>query len=98
MLPGERTHIRLAGLKGCWPDWRELDFRWDETASDVNVVPALSQVRVGNRIEWVWGVNEGQERVVFGGIELNDPPRNIRLCEAQHEALLDAGLSTQTAG
>ena len=64
---------------------------WDGTANDVNLVPALSQVRVGNRIEWVWGVNEGQEQVVFSGIELNDPPRNVRLCEARHEALLDAG-------
>ena len=65
--------------------------KWDGTASTVTVVPALSQVRVGNRIEWVWGVNEGQQRVVFSGIDLNDPPRNVRLCEARHEALLDAG-------
>ena len=64
--------------------------KWDGTASTVTVVPALSQVRVGNRIEWLWSVNEGQQRVVFDGVELNDPPRNIRLCEAQHEALLDA--------
>jgi hypothetical protein len=65
--------------------------KWDGTASDVNIAPALSEIRLGKRIEWVWGVNDGQERVVFGGIELNDPPRNIRLCEARHEALLDAG-------
>ena len=65
--------------------------KWDGTASTSIVVPALSQVRVGNRIEWVWGTNEGQQRVVFSGIDLNDPPRNIRLCEARHEALLDAG-------
>jgi hypothetical protein len=64
--------------------------KWDGGASAVSVVPALSQARVGNRIEWVWGVNEGKQRVVFSGIDLNDPPRNIRLCEARHEALLDA--------
>ena len=57
----------------------------------MTVMPASSQVRSGNRIEWVWGINEGQQRVVFGGIDLNDPPRNIRLCEARHEALLDGG-------
>ena len=39
----------------------------------------------------MWGINEGQQRVVFSGIDLNDPPRNIRLCEARHEALLDGG-------
>ena len=65
--------------------------KWDGMASTVSVVPASSQVRMGNRIEWVWGVNEGQQRVVFSGIDLNVPPRNIRLCEARHEALLDAG-------
>ncbi len=65
--------------------------KWDGTASMVTVVPTSSQVRVGNRIEWMWGINEGQQRVVFSGIDLNDPPRNIRLCEARYEALLDAG-------
>ncbi len=65
--------------------------KWDGMASAVSVVPASSQVRMGNRIEWAWGVNEGQQRVVFSGIDLNVPPRNIRLCEARHEALLDAG-------
>src|SRR5262249_48535087 len=49
------------------------------------------QLRVGNRIEWIWGVDQGQQRVVFGGIDRNDPPRDIRLCEARYEALLDAG-------
>jgi hypothetical protein len=39
----------------------------------------------------VWGANEGDQRVVFSDIHVNDPPRNIRLCEARHEALLDAG-------
>lgn len=65
--------------------------KWDGTASTVTIVPPSSQVRAGNRIEWVWGVNEGQQQVVFSGIDLNDPPRNIRLCEARHETLLDAG-------
>ena len=65
--------------------------KWEGTARMVTVVPALSQARFGNRIEWIWGVNEGQQRVVFSDIDLNDPPRNIRLCEARHEALLDAG-------
>jgi hypothetical protein len=65
--------------------------RWDGAASDVVIMPALSQVRVGNRIEWVWALNDGKERVVFSGIELDDPPRNVRLCEARHEARLDAG-------
>jgi hypothetical protein len=65
--------------------------KWDGMASAVSVVHASSQVRMGNRIEWAWGVNEGQQRVVFSGIDLNVPPRNIRLCEARHEALLDAG-------
>ena len=65
--------------------------KWDGTASSVTIVPALSQTRVGNRIEWVWGINEGQQRVVFSGIDLNDPPRNVRVCEARHEALLDGG-------
>jgi hypothetical protein len=65
--------------------------KWDGTVSTVTVVPAATQIRSGNRIEWIWGINEGQQRVVFGGIDLNDPPRNIRLCEARHEALLDGG-------
>ena len=65
--------------------------KWEGMASTVSVVSASSQVRMGNRIKWVWGVNEGQQRVVFSGIDLNAPPRNIRLCEARHETLLDAG-------
>jgi hypothetical protein len=65
--------------------------KWDGTASSVTIVPALSQDRVGNRIEWVWGINEGEQRLVFSGIDLNDPPRNVRLCEARHETFLNAG-------
>jgi hypothetical protein len=65
--------------------------KWDGTASTVAIVPALSQTRIGNRVEWVWGINEGQQRVIFSGIDLNDPPRNIRLCEVRHEGLLDGG-------
>ena len=65
--------------------------KWEGTASTVTVMHASTQVATGNRIEWVWGVNEGQQRVVFSGIDLNNPPRNIRLCEARHEALLDSG-------
>jgi hypothetical protein len=65
--------------------------KWDGAAGAVSVVPALFQTRIGNRIEWVWGVNEGEQRVVFSRIDPNDPPRNIRLCEARHEALLDSG-------
>ena len=66
--------------------------KWDGIASDGQLsCPRRLRVRVGNRIEWVWSVNEGDQRVVFSDIDLNDPPRNIRLCEARHEALLDAG-------
>jgi hypothetical protein len=65
--------------------------KWEGVASAVSIVPALSQHRVGNRIEWLWGVNEGVQRVVLSGIDPNNPPRNVRLCESRHEALLDDG-------
>ena len=65
--------------------------KWDGMASAVTVEPALSHVRIGNRIEWLWGANEGEQRVAFSDIDVNDPPRNIRLCEARHEVFLDAG-------
>lgn len=65
--------------------------KWNGTANTASVAGASSQIRVGNRIEWVWGVSEGVQRAIFGGMDLHDPPRNIRLCEARYEALLDAG-------
>src|SRR5262249_50916061 len=39
--------------------------KWEGTANRVTVLPASSQVRAGNRIEWVWDINEGDHRVVF---------------------------------
>ena len=48
-------------------------------------------MRTGNRIIWTWGSNTSNMAVTFSGIDHNDPPRNIQLCEARYEARLDAG-------
>lgn len=65
--------------------------KWDGTASLAKVAGAASSNRVGNRIEWIWGGDKEGMWVTFSGIDSADPPRNIRLCEARHEALLDSG-------
>ena len=42
-------------------------------------------------MEWTWASNANNMWVSFSGMLRSDPPRNIRLCELRHEALLDAG-------
>jgi hypothetical protein len=65
--------------------------KWDGTASDVFIAGSSSSTRFGNRIEWTWGRNTPDLWVTFKGMVREDPPRNIRLCEARYEARLDAG-------
>lgn len=46
----------------------------------------------GHRVEWVWGDDPmASLTIAFTDMDPNDPPRNIRVFEVKHEALLDAG-------
>jgi len=65
--------------------------KWDGIAREVSISGADSQRRAGNRIEWVWANNNSGMWVTFTKMGTDNPPRNIRLCAARHEALLDAG-------
>jgi hypothetical protein len=65
--------------------------KWDGIASDVTIAGASSVKRGPNRIVWTWGSNTADMWVTFAGMDLSDPPRNVRLCEGRHEARLDAG-------
>jgi len=65
--------------------------KWDGIASDVSIAGASSIKRGLDRINWTWGSNTTTMWVTFAGMDRNDPPRNIRLCEERHEARLDAG-------
>jgi len=65
--------------------------KWDGIANDVSIAGASSVKRGLNRIAWTWGSNTAKMWVTFAGMDRNDPPRNIRLCEERHEARLDAG-------
>ena len=65
--------------------------KWDGGASHVSIGGSSSPMRNQNRIVWTWGTNTSNMAVTFSGIDHNDPPRNIQLCEARYEARLDAG-------
>ncbi len=65
--------------------------KWDGIASDVSITGASSTKPGRNRLIWTWGGNTAEMSVTFTGMDRNDPPRNIRLCEERHEARLDAG-------
>ena len=64
--------------------------KFDGTASSVS--SGLSNVnRVGNRITGTWPANQSNKQITFTGMNNNDPPRNIRFCPAEWEAMLDGG-------
>jgi hypothetical protein len=65
--------------------------KWEGAARNVTISGASSSNRVGNRIAWVWGTNTSNMWVTFMGMDRNNPPHNIRLCEARYERRLDAG-------
>jgi hypothetical protein len=65
--------------------------KWNGRASEVSISGASSSTRSSNRILWTWGSNTSNMWVTFAGIDHNDPPRNIRLCERRFENRLDAG-------
>jgi hypothetical protein len=67
--------------------------KWDGTAKEVSIAgaPSLNLERHSNRIAWTWSSNTSNTWVSFAGMDRNDPPRNIRLCEQRHEDRLDAG-------
>jgi hypothetical protein len=63
---------------------------WDGSAGQValNNSPVA---REGNRAVWRWPAKAEELWIAFWDIDPADPPRNIRLCSAKHEARLDAG-------
>jgi len=65
--------------------------KWDGTARRVSIAGAAAPKRQGNRIEWIWASDKNNMWVTFSDMAPNDPPRNIRLCEARHETRLDGG-------
>lgn len=65
--------------------------KWDGTASEVSIAGASNSERRLNRVAWTWASNTGNMWVHFAGLDRNDPPRNIHLCEQRHEDRLDAG-------
>ena len=65
--------------------------KWDGVASNVTVSGAPPASRDGNRIVWVWNNNKSNMWVTFSGMDRNNPPHNIRLCEERHEHRLDVG-------
>jgi hypothetical protein len=65
--------------------------KWDGRATDVSISGASSSTRGLSRIVWIWASNTSNMWVTFAGIDHNDPPRNIRLCEGRFEDRLDTG-------
>lgn len=65
--------------------------KWDGTARHVLVAGAKLPVRKGNRITWIWPSNPANMWITFESPAPEDPPRNIRMCEARYETRLDAG-------
>jgi hypothetical protein len=65
--------------------------KWDGTATKVSVAGSPITSRGRNRIVWTWGSNTRKIWVAFAGMAHDNPPRNIRLCEARYEPRLDAG-------
>ncbi len=65
--------------------------KWDGGASDVSIGHSSSLIQNGNRIDWTWATNTGNIQVTFSSFDKDDPPRNIRVCEARYETRLDAG-------
>ena len=59
----------------------------DGVASNVTVSGAPPASRDGNRIVWVWNNNKSNMWVTFSGMDRNNPPHNIRLCEERHVIL-----------
>lgn len=97
-LPTGVTHLNrifyaamAAGTDGFDRIGQRWVLKWDGTARNVSIAGARSPVRVGNRITWTWASNGSNMWVSFAGMASDDPPRDIRLCEARHEARLDAG-------
>ena len=48
-------------------------------------------VKVGARATGTWTDNTSNKQITFSNFSNTDPPRNIRLCRADYEALMDAG-------
>src|SRR5262249_4898041 len=96
-LPTGVTHmsrIFFAGSAASNPEGfnrvgQQWVLKWDGKAQDVSISGASSSMRRGNRIVWTWGSNTTNMWVTFSGMDSNDPPSNIRLCEARHEARLE---------
>lgn len=76
-----------AGMSRLGQQWV---LKFDGVASTVTI-SMDNVVRVGNRITCTWGDITSNKQIKFTGIDHNDPPRNIRFCEARFEAKLDAG-------
>lgn len=76
--------------EGFSPVGQQWVLKWDGDAKTVTVTGASAVKRDGNRLVWTWG-STGNMWVTFQGMDRVRPPRNIRLCEARHEARLDAG-------
>jgi hypothetical protein len=66
---------------------------FEGTASTITQhLASLNIQRTGNRLEWTWPAGGGGNfGFSFAGVDLEDPPVNIKIFRADQEALLDAG-------
>jgi hypothetical protein len=65
--------------------------KWAGTAGQVSIYGVGKFARADGRATWRWPAKREALEVTFARIDPTDPPRNIRLCLAAHEPLLDSG-------
>lgn len=65
---------------------------WDGSASSVVVGGAASQTPSSNRIDFTYpSVDNATMKITFAGIDVNNPPRNIKVFQAKNETALNSG-------
>lgn len=69
----------------------EWIIKWDGEAGEVSVLIADDFKREGNRATWRWPNDPETIIVAFRRLNHANPPRNIIICKAEHEALIQAG-------
>lgn len=65
--------------------------KWDGDPALTISINWNSQIRVGARLTGTWSSDISNQSVFFSNFSLSNPPRNIRICPAAYEGLLDQG-------
>lgn len=65
--------------------------KWDGDPNLTVTIPLNNIVRVGARLTGTWSTDISNSTATFSNFSLTNPPRNIRLCPAAYEGLLDQG-------